>query len=345
MVWELLEGYGAFKLPGSHLVTPEPAADDDILAFHDPAYVQAVKELSRGEYVPGAHVYNIAEGGDNPPYEHMYDVAALAAGAGIQGAKMLLAGEVDTAFNIIGGYHHAARNHASGFCIFNDIVIVLLWLLKQGRRPLYIDIDCHHGDGVQNAFQTTGHLMTISLHESGHFLFPGSGMVEEYGKGPGMCWAVNVPLLPNTDDETYLRAFREVVPPLVKAVKPDVLVTQIGCDTHYLDPLTHLQLTTEGYTEVIRELKALSPGKWLAMGGGGYEVSVVARAWALAYGVMLGQEWPDETPVPFAGKYGIRQLRDHKQPSINPDDLAAAREYATRVVQKIKRLIFPRHLR
>lgn len=342
LVYELLEAYGAFKLPGSRLVKPESAADDDILAFHDPAYVEAVKEISRGEYVPNAHVYNIAEGGDNPPYEHMYEVSALAAGAGLLGARMLLDGEVDTAFNVIGGYHHAARNHASGFCVFNDLVISLLWLLKQGRRPLYIDIDCHHGDGVQNAFDTTGHLMTISLHESGRYLFPGTGRVEEFGRGPGMAWAVNVPLNPNTDDETYLWAFREVVPPLVRAVKPDVLVTQLGCDTHYLDPLTHLQLTTAGYTEVLRELKALSPGKWLAFGGGGYEVSVVARAWALAYGVMLGQEWPDEIPAAFAGKYGLKRLRDHQKPLIDRADKAAAWEHAQKVVEQVKRLIFPR---
>jgi acetoin utilization protein AcuC len=343
LTYELLEAYGAFKLPGSQLVKPEPASEADILTFHDPAYVEAVKKISRGEYVPDAHRYNIAEGGDNPPYEFMYEVSSLAAGAGLKGAKMLLDGEVDTAFNVIGGYHHAARNHASGFCVFNDLVIALLWLLKQGKRPLYIDIDCHHGDGVQHAFETTGHLMTISLHESGHYLFPGTGMVEEFGKGPGMAWAVNVPLHPHTDDETYLWAFREVVPPLVKAVKPDVLVTQLGCDTHYLDPLTHLQLTTAGYTQVIRELKALSPGKWLAFGGGGYEISVVARAWALAYGVMLDQDWPDQIPTSFSDKYGLKQLRDHKQPFIDRTDKTAAWEQARKAVDQVKRLIFPPH--
>lgn len=344
LTYELLEAYGAFNIPGSRMVKPEPATEADILTFHDPGYVEAVKKLSSGEYVPNAHIYNIAEGGDNPPYEYMYEVSALAAGAGLQGAKMLLEGEVDTAFNVIGGYHHAARNHASGFCVFNDLVITLLWLLKQGKRPLYIDIDCHHGDGVQDAFYSSEKVMTISLHESGHYLFPGSGMAVETGKGPGICYAVNIPLYPHTDDETYLWAFREVVPPLVKALKPDILVTQLGCDTHYLDPLTHLQLTTSGFTEVIRELKKLSPGKWLAFGGGGYEISVVARSWALAYGVMLGQEWPDEIPAAFADKYGLRQLRDHKQPSISPADRAAARKHAQETVEQVKRLVFPLHL-
>ena len=172
-----------------------------------------------------------------------------------------------------------------------------------------MDIDAHHGDGVQEAFYNDDRVLTISVHESGQYLFPGTGSVSEMGEGAGRGYSVNLPLYPYTADDDYVAAFSEVVPPLVRAFAPDVLMTQLGIDSYHSDPLTHLQVTTEGYIEAVRLLSALGL-PWLALGGGGYDVNAVARAWTLAYGVMLNTEWPDHLPAAFAQKHGSGRLRD-----------------------------------
>ena len=204
-------------------------------------------------------------------------------------------------------------------------------------------IDCHHGDGVQLGFYDTDQVLTISMHESGEYLFPGTGFVQEIGTGTGRGFAVNVPLFPYTDDETYLWAFREVVPPLLGAFKPDVLVTQLGIDTHVLDPITHIRLTVQGYTQLVRELAALSPGRWLALGGGGYDIGAVMRAWTRAYGVMLGHEWPESAPPEFATTHGVERFDDPEPPPLPPEVLDRVRSYAQESVAAIRREVFPLH--
>jgi len=202
----------------------------------------------------------------------------------------------------------------------------------------YIDIDAHHGDGVQDAFYETDRVLTISLHESGLYLFPGIGFVEEMGKGAGYRHAVNLPFAPYTDDELYLWAFEEIVPPLVRRFQPDVVVSQLGVDTHYRDPLTHLCLTTSGYVAAVTTIKKLAP-RWLALGGGGYDVDVVARAWTLAYGVMSGQEFPDNLPSAYADKYGHGSLRDHEKPRISFELREQAHRYAEAGVAALRRAL------
>jgi acetoin utilization protein AcuC len=216
-------------------------------------------------------------------------------------------------------------------------------MTASGARVAYVDIDCHHGDGVQAGFYETDQVLTISLHESGEFLFPGTGFVQESGVGAGKGYAVNVPFYPYTDDDTYLWAFQEVVPPLVTAFKPDVLVTQLGIDTHVLDPITHLRLTVQGYTRAVQELSQLSPGKWLALGGGGYNIGAVMRAWTRAYGVMLEHEWPQELPQSFRSEYGLDRLDDPEPPPLSPDVAEQVRKYAENSVAEVKRTIFPAH--
>jgi acetoin utilization protein AcuC len=340
LTYELLRAYGAFN--DTAPAHPKTAGDSEILSFHTPDYVAAVKDLSSGVERSDAVSFNFSEHGDNPPYEGMYEVSALAVGASVTAARLVADGDADVAFNISGGLHHAAPGYASGFCVFNDAVIAIMSLLKRGLRVAYIDIDAHHSDGVQDAFYRSDQVMTISLHEWGRFLFPGSGMVSEIGEGPGKGYSVNVPLLPNTDDIAYLEAFRQAVPPLVDKFKPDIMVTQLGCDTHYLDPLTHLMLTTDGYTAVLKEISNLSP-KWVAIGGGGYEMGVVPRMWALAYGVMAEREWPDDIPAAFGERYGLHQLRDKSMPAIGSALRQQARRFAEEVVAEIKRTIFPIH--
>jgi acetoin utilization protein AcuC len=339
---DILTAYGAFSAPGSKLLAPEPVTDMAALAYHSLDYVDAVKRMSRGEKVFNSSKYNIIPYGDNPPYEGMYDISLLAVGGSLLGARLVYEGEYDTVFNITGGYHHAQINHASGFCIFNDIVIAIKWLTRKGLLVCYVDIDAHHADGVQNAFRDWPRVLDISLHESGKYLFPGTGEASDVGVDDGEGYTVNIPFEPDTTDEVYLEAFRDIVPPLVNKFKPDVLVTQLGCDTNFRDPLTHMKLTTQGYTEAVRELKKLCP-KWLAVGGGGYDVDVVGRSWALAYGVMMGREFPDDLPKEIADKYGIKKLRD----SVGPDIDKATREHcmkaAHEVVAELKRTVFPVH--
>ncbi len=340
--YELLEAYNAFNGIDSKVIPPQPADEASLLTFHTKDYIEVVKSLSRGETVFNQAKYNFSVYGDNPPYKGMYEASVLPVGASLIGAEMVASGEVDVAFNISGGLHHAAPNYASGFCVFNDAVIAIKYLLKKGFKVAYIDVDAHHGDGVQNAFYDTDQVLTISIHESGRYLFPGTGDVTEIGTGAGKGYSVNIPLHPFTEDTTYLWAFREIVPPLINHFKPDIVVSQLGCDTHYLDPLTHLMLTTEGYTEVLTEIKKLAP-KWLALGGGGYEMGVVARSWTLAYGIMINREWADEIPQSYQEKYGIRRLRDKDKPYLDERRKKEVESFVWDKVAELKKLVFPYH--
>ena len=257
-------------------------------------------------------------------------------------AELVASKKVDAAFNISGGLHHAAASHASGFCVFNDPALAVQYFLSQGKRVAYVDIDAHHGDGVQEAFYDNDRVLTISVHESGQWLFPGTGSVAELGEGEGRGFSVNLPLYPYTSDDDYVEAFGQVVPPLIKAFAPDVLVTQLGIDSYYSDPLTHLQVTTEGYIEAVRQLAGLGL-PWLALGGGGYDVNAVARAWTLVYGVMLDVEWPDQLPTAFVQEHGAGRLRDQLSPEIPSEIKLEARRYLEETVGAIRQQIFPLH--
>jgi acetoin utilization protein AcuC len=270
----------------------------------------------------------------------MFEAATLSSGATLLAAEMVANKTVDVAFNISGGLHHAAAGHASGFCVFNDPALAVHHFLRRGMRVAYIDVDAHHGDGVQEAFYDDDRVLTISVHESGRYLFPGTGFVGELGQGRARGYSVNLPLFPYTSDDVYLDAFRQVVPPLIRAFGPDVLVTQLGIDSYHSDPLTHLQLTTMGFVEVVREFAALGL-PWLATGGGGYDLMAVARAWTLAYGEMLGVEWPDTLPRTFAVEHGIGHLRDSDSPEIPANLRPDIRRHAGETVAALKEQVFP----
>src|SRR5208337_3210667 len=194
--------------------------------------------------------------------------------------------------------HHAGRMRAAGFCYINDIDIAIADLVRKGRRIAYIDIDVHHGDGVQEAFYGTDRVLTISLHESGETLFPGTGFETEIGEGEGRGYSVNIPMPPSSDDELFVYAFDEVVPSLLKKFKPDIVVSQLGVDSFITDPLTHLKYTTNGFCEVVGKIKELSP-RWIALGGGGYDVTNVAKAWTLAWAIMNEVDLPNALPEAF----------------------------------------------
>ena len=339
---DLLQGYGAFDGDSSTLFPPRPATEDELKWLHSADYVSAVRSFSLGLSGDDPLRYNLGGQGDNPVYRGMYEAALLSTGASLVAAELLANREVDVAFNISGGLHHAAAGHASGFCVFNDPALAIKYLLSRGKRVAYVDIDAHHGDGVQEAFFDDDRVLTISIHESGQFLFPGTGFVREMGLGKGSGYSVNLPLYPYTDDETYLQAFHEVVPPLLRAFAPDALVTQLGIDSYHSDPLTHLQVTTRGYVEAVREFAKLDV-PWLALGGGGYDLMAVARSWTLAYGVMLDVEWPDRIPETFAQQHGVRQLRDTVTPEVPADVRREARRYAEESTAELKEKVFPAH--
>ena len=339
--FELLEAYGAFDAPNASVVSPRLASDEEVLRFHTRPYLEALQRLSLGE-AEGLSEGSFGLGpGDNPVYDGMYEAAALSAGASMRAAELLASGEADAAFSISGGLHHAMPGYASGFCVFNDPVLAIKALLLAGMRVAYVDIDCHHGDGVQHGFYDTDEVLTISVHESGAFLFPGTGFTQETGAGKGRGYSVNLPLYPYTGDEVYLWAFREVVAPLLEAFQPDVLVTQLGIDSHFLDPITHLGLTVQGFGLAVSELAPRAP-KWLALGGGGYDLQAVARAWSLAFGVMSGRELADEIPAAYRDRYGVSTLRDSTLPDIE-DAQKDARRFAEQSVQAVRKLVFPTH--
>ena len=340
--YELLSGYEAFEHENAVLVSPRSAGEGELGWLHTPQYIEAVRRLSAGEGTQEAHRFNFSLQGDNPYYAGMYEAATLSSGATLLAAEMIADRSVDVAFNISGGLHHAAAGHASGFCVFNDPALAVHYFLRQGMRVVYVDVDAHHGDGVQEAFFDDDRVLTISVHESGRYLFPGTGFVGEQGQGQGRGYSVNVPLFPYTGDDVYLDAFKQVVPPLIRAFAPDVLVTQLGIDSYHSDPLTHLQLTTLGFVEVIREFAALGL-PWLATGGGGYDLMAVARAWALAYGVMLGEEWPDALPREFALEHGIGHLRDSGSPEVPANLRLDIRRHAGETVSALKEQVFPVH--
>jgi len=334
--FELLQAYDAFAAPNVRLVPARMATEAELGYYHTVEYIDVVRRLSRGERgVPQAK-YGLGPG-DNPVFPGMFEVYGLAVGGALVAAELLLSGEVDVAFNMAGGLHHGGPDFASGFCIFSDASVVLRWLVQQGLRVAYVDIDVHHGDGVQAAFYDSDRALTISLHECGHFLFPGTGFVDEIGVGAGKGYSVNLPFPPYTDGSIYLPAFEAIVPPLVERFNPDLLVTQLGVDTHYRDPLAQLCLTTNDHLRLFERLESLAP-RWLALGGGGYDLGVVPRAWTLAFGVMSGQSFPDQLPASYREKYLGEWLSDRETPLINVSDQARIDREVDSTLSELKRL-------
>ena len=263
LTYDLITVFRLLSLPNSRYVEAEIAEDEELLLFHDREYVEILKAADVGIEIPNAYYYGLGPG-DNPLFKGLYEWSKLVTGASLQASSLVESGEVDIAFNISGGLHHALPSRASGFCYINDIVIAILSVLKSGRRVAYIDIDSHHGDGVQEAFYNTDKVLTISMHETGKALFPGTGFEDEIGEGEGEGYSVNIPMPPFSDDELFLYAFNEIVPHLIKKFSPDIIFTQLGVDTFYSDPLTHLNYTNNGFCEAVKRIKEKAP-RWVAL--------------------------------------------------------------------------------
>src|SRR5258708_7442805 len=276
----------------AHLLPPRRATVAELELVHSPEYVDLVRKLSdpaRRRLVPA----DLVEAGgfgsaDNPISDELHDGTSLVVGATLVGAEALESGSALHVFSPSGGLHHAHRDRASGFCTYNDPAIACRWLRARGHRVAYVDVDVHHGDGVEDIFYSDPDVLTISLHESGRYLFPGTGFPKDSGIGEGLGAAANLPFVPFTRDEPWLEGFEKVVPAVPRRFKPTVLVTQDGCDTPNLDPLAHLATTTRIWPRVgamFHELAhELSGRRWLALGGGGSAIYAAGpRAWPLCF--------------------------------------------------------------
>lgn len=302
--YDLLETLGL--LPEGSVIRPERPSTELLALAHSPYYIDLVKHLSEtGKKTYGTERLGLGTD-DNPVFIGMHDAAGLAVGGTLKAAEAVVSGRASRALNLAGGLHHAGQGHASGFCIYNDLVVAIRWIRREtGWRVLYLETDAHHGDGVQDAFYSDPNVFVLSLHEAGQYLFPGTGDVTEVGMGAGRGTTLNVPLAPATDDESWLEAFRYVVPRVMRKFKPDIVVSQHGCDGHYWDPLADLCATTRFYEAVPRLLgqwvQEYACGRWIATGGGGYQaLSVVPRVWALLWGIMAGFPLDSDTAIPDA---------------------------------------------
>lgn len=300
-------------------VVPAPiATEDQIVTVHDPALIEAVQRAGR----TGEVEYRAGLGSDdNPVFPGMHEAAAHIVGASLEAFRQVWSTDALHAANVSGGLHHAMRDRASGFCIYNDVAIGIQWMLDQGaQRVAYVDVDVHHGDGVQQIFWDDPRVLTISLHESGRFLFPGTGFSGDVGGRGAEGAAVNVALPPGTSDAGWLRAFHAVVPPLLREFGPEVLVTQHGCDSHAADPLADLMLSVDGQRAAYLALHDLAHevagGRWVATGGGGYAVvEVVPRAWSHLLAVVSGVPLDPLTATPETWREYVMERTGVSAPS------------------------------
>jgi acetoin utilization protein AcuC len=327
LTWDLLHAYGLDAEPGVTVLGADPAEDATLALVHSATFIDATRRAGHGEVGDWA---SFGYGpGDNPIFPDMHEAGAIVCGATIAAARSVVEGDTAHAFNAAGGLHHAMAARASGFCVYDDPAVGIAWMLRHGgvERVAYVDVDVHHGDGVQAAFVEDPRVLTISIHEYAPELgfFPGTGSASERGVGGGEGFAINVPLPPGTGDAGWLEAFRATVPPAVRAFAPDVLVTQLGCDTHHTDPLAHLRLTTRAYRETALALHELAHdaagGRWVATGGGGYQwARVVPRAWTLSFAEMAGAKISDALPASWVERAST--LAGGPVPGTLSDDVA-----------------------
>lgn len=338
------------------VVAPD-ATEDELLTVHDEQMIEAVR--AAGAAPPRVDAAYGLGSDDNPVFAHMHEASRHVVGASLEAARQVWRGEADHAANITGGLHHAMPDRVSGFCVYNDVAVAIRWLLDQGaRRVAYVDVDVHHGDGVERIFYDDPRVLTISLHETGQMLFPGTGFPADSGGPDAVGSAVNLALPPGTADAGWLRAFHAVVPDLVRAFEPDVLVTQHGCDSHRDDPLAHLALSVDGQRASYLALHDLAHeaarGKWVAFGGGGYAVvDVVPRSWTHLLATLGGVPLDPATPTPqvwrddVLERFGVRapsRMTDGREPSFRSwEDGYDPGTWLDRAVQATRDAVFPEH--
>lgn len=314
----LARDLGLFDLPGLSVSAPFVASDGQLTSVHSAEYVAAVRDISADPTRSNPKAGLGTE--DNPAFAGMHEASARLVGGSLMAADAVLSGTAVHAVNFGGGMHHAAFDRASGFCIYNDAAAAVARLLEKGvQRVLYIDVDAHHGDGTQSIFWDDPRVMTISLHETGLTLFPGTGFANETGGRGAEGTAVNIALPARTSDAGWLRAFHAVVPQLAEAFAPEVIVSQHGCDSHTEDPLTNLRISVDAMRQVALTISDLAgrlcEGRWIATGGGGYNVaSVVPRTWNLLISVAANGPLRATTAVPGAWRSYVQDRYGYTPP-------------------------------
>jgi acetoin utilization protein AcuC len=357
LTMRLARSLGLLDLDNVAVVAMENAPDEVLQLVHEADYIEAVRRV--GADPTQSDLERGLGTADDPVFAGMHEAAALVAGASVRAARAVWTGEAEHAVNIAGGLHHAMPGAASGFCIYNDPAIAIAWLLAQGaERVAYVDVDVHHGDGVERIFWDDPRVLTVSIHESGRYLFPGTGFPDDVGGAGAEGYAVNIALPPGTSDSAWLRAFTAVVPPLLAEFKPDVLVSQQGCDSHVLDPLAHLGLTVDAqrtsYALLHHWAHEYAGGRWVALGGGGYElVEVVPRAWSHLIAEAAGSpvdpatETPDQWREYVATRVNVvapLRMTDGATPTWTPwSDGYDPADALDRVVLATQRAVFPAH--
>lgn len=340
MTYQLLDSYGVFDNM-LEVMDPHHAVEEEVAETHSQDYLEALSRMDREGMIPQARRFGVGTG-DVPFFPDIYGASLLYTGASAQAAQAMIDGKGGgkVAFNIAGGLHHAHYARAAGFCVLNDCAVALHRLRTHYRRVAYVDIDVHHGDGVQELFYDDPTVLTISLHETGRTLFPGTGYVDEIGVGEGEGYSVNLPFAPYTEDETWIESWRAAALPILRAFDPEAIVLQMGTDAHTLDPLAHLCLTAQGWLEAVKDVQSL--GKPIvAVGGGGYNMATVSRMWTLAVTTLAGIEIPDEVPASYRYREQIPSLRDHETATISARDAKLARAFAAQSVDELQQLLFP----
>lgn len=339
------------------VVRPEVATDIQLETVHEPEYVRAVRKVSANPDEPDEDRGLGTE--DDPVFAGMHEASARLAGGTLHLAESLLDGRAVRGVNFGGGMHHAARSKASGFCIYNDCAVGIQRLLDGGvQRVLYVDVDAHHGDGTQNIFWNDPRVMTISLHETGRTLFPGTGFSNEVGGPDALGSAVNVALPPRTEDAAWMRAFHAVVPQLAKAFQPEVIVSQHGCDGHAQDLLSSLRLSVDAQRQTMLDVAELADqvcgGRWIATGGGGYNIfDVVPRAWTHLLAIVSGRPVPLQSEVPRPWRAYVQERYGQSAPLVMNDDARLwwrswevgydPNDAVDRTVMATRKEIFPLH--
>jgi len=304
LTYDLLRSKGVLEDPNVTVEKPHAASRKQILLFHEEEYVDLVKRYSE----KGTGLLDF---GDTPAFKGCYEATSLVVGASLKACDLIMNQQVAHAFNPSGGLHHAHPERASGFCIFNDPAISIEYLksVYSVKRLVYLDIDAHHGDGVMYGFYGDPSVLDIDFHESGKYLFPGTGFTDETGAGKGAGLKVNIPLPPGTGDAAYLNAFHALVPDLIRNFSPEIILLQCGADGHDGDRLAHLRMTTDAYRSIVNEVHGLAheicEGRFLLFGGGGYTLANVPRAWSVAFATLADLRPEDKLPQEWIREFEV----------------------------------------
>lgn len=338
-----IKGMGMMSGPGREVCEPVALTREELEWFHDPRYLDVLEGLSTGADMSNEAVFMGLGTPDCPIFRGMYEFSRLAAGGTLSAARMILDGSAVRAFNPSGGFHHAGSGEAAGFCYINDIVPALMELSRRGRRTAFVDVDAHHCNGVQEAFYDRDDVLIISLHESGRYLFPGTGFETEIGNGPGRGFTVNIPLPMGTCDEVYEEALEAVVWPVLHAYDPDIIFVEMGMDALAGDPLAHLNLTNNVHADFLDRIVRMNKPV-LMVGGGGYNFERTVRAWALCWSILCREHLADAVMgmggVMLENTEWAGGLRDRR---LIPDvsRLGEIRKDVHRVTDTLKRSVFP----